>query len=195
MALISYIPVQRRLLTLSLTVFILMGRAEGRSAGASDGDEQFTARLTMPNFKSVGENMAEKISDLGASGSSLFGSLGSGGGYSGGGGTGPLGLGGSGSDENGCCGLDFDTFIVGFVLVSATYLLFFLLNATVTSGRRRREIAGPSHDKDDQDDESLKGNTEFGDFMSLFTSVAESVSMQFNVVKLALSGVFIASHH
>lgn len=46
------------------------------------------------------------------------------------------------SEANGCCeGLDFNTFLPGFVLVAVSYMLFFLLNATVTSGRRKRMIA------------------------------------------------------
>ena len=49
--------------------------------------------------------------------------------------------GGDGYSEGGCCeGLDFNTFIPGFVLVAVSYALFFLLNATVTSGRRRRMV-------------------------------------------------------
>lgn len=65
-----------------------------------------------------------------------------------------LGLGGSsygyddGYYEEDCCGqFDFNTFLPGFVLVAVTYLLFFLLNATVTNstGRRRRMIADVNH--------------------------------------------------
>lgn len=47
----------------------------------------------------------------------------------------------SGSYQEGCCDkLDFHTFVPGFVLVAISYFLFFLLNATVTGGRRRRMV-------------------------------------------------------
>lgn len=47
-----------------------------------------------------------------------------------------------GYSESGCCeGLDFNTFVPGFVLVAVSYALFFLLNATVTSGRRKRMVS------------------------------------------------------
>lgn len=45
----------------------------------------------------------------------------------------------SGGYEEGCCSkLDYHTFLPGFVLVAISYFLLFLLNATVTGGRRRR---------------------------------------------------------
>lgn len=46
-----------------------------------------------------------------------------------------------GGDYSDCCShLDFNTFVPGFVLVAVSYALLFLLNATVTSGRRKRQI-------------------------------------------------------
>ena len=49
--------------------------------------------------------------------------------------------GSSSSGYEGCCDkLDFNTVVPGFVLVAVSYMLLFLLNATVTSGRRRRMV-------------------------------------------------------
>lgn len=53
------------------------------------------------------------------------------------------------SDGYGCCdGLDFNTFVPGFVLVAVSYALLFLLNATVTSGRRKRMVTSSEKEEE-----------------------------------------------
>ena len=109
-----------------LAVLLALGsRTDGRGVQVTS-QEAAEARAVMPSLKSLAEDMSDKVSRYGTS-SSWLKSLG----FSGGSGYG---------EEDGCCSpYDFDTIIIGFTLVTAAYLLFFLLNATVTSGRRRRD--------------------------------------------------------
>lgn len=141
MAVVSSTPVP--LILAALLLSWTASRTDGRGLLATQDEVEEQARLAVPSLKNIADDMTDRISSYGSSSfssSSLLKSLG----FSSGG--------GGGYGDEGCCGYDFDTFIIGFVLVAATYLLFFLLNATVTSGRRRREIGV-------EDDKSLQGIT------------------------------------
>lgn len=154
---------------LATWIVLLMNfwRVQGRSVIANITEDQFTGRQSITaSLMNMRHDMMERISSWTRSGSSggSYGDSHGGGGL--GSSFGSLGLGsgsawsslsssggsiaGLGNSET-CCGMDFNTFIVGFTLILTLYVFFFLLNATATSGRRRRrQIGGP-----DQDDNEI----------------------------------------
>lgn len=166
------------ILTTWIVLLMTFCRVQGRSVITSNSTEgevdQFTARQSITaSLMNMRHDMMERINSWTRSEShggygdshggglgSSFGSLGLGSGsawssLSSSGGS----IAGLGNSET-CCGMDFNTFIIGFTLILTLYVFFFLLNATATSGRRRRrEIEGPN--QDDNEISEGKKNPQF----------------------------------